>query len=64
MCNFWKRLPTQGLREYLALKGSSYSSDDGFKFKLARYCDIEPLVDLRGAIIYTVNNEGTYLQAS
>ncbi|EJC6937350.1 DUF4435 domain-containing protein [Vibrio parahaemolyticus] len=53
----------KALREYLAFKGASYSCDDGFKFKLARYCDIEPLAELSDAIIYTVN-EGAYLQAS
>ncbi|PQJ83519.1 DUF4435 domain-containing protein [Aliivibrio sifiae] len=53
----------KALREYLAMKGASYSYDDGFKFKLARYCDIEPLAELSGAILHTIN-EGVYLQAS
>ncbi|ASK78757.1 hypothetical protein CF386_06990 [Paraphotobacterium marinum] len=53
----------KALREYLELKGAKYSCDDGFKFKLARYCDIEPLAELSNAIIYTVN-EGSYFQDS
>ncbi|MEZ9733439.1 DUF4435 domain-containing protein [Vibrio cyclitrophicus] len=53
----------KALREYLALKGANYSCDDGFKFKLARYCDTEPLAELSDAIMYTLN-EGVYLQAS
>lgn len=53
----------KALREYLALKGASYSCDEGFKFKLARYCDTEPLNELSEAIFHTVK-EGPYLQAS
>jgi hypothetical protein len=53
----------KALREYLASKGASYSFDDGFKFKLARYCNTEPLVELGDAIIHTVT-KGVYVQAS
>ncbi|EGQ9817923.1 DUF4435 domain-containing protein [Vibrio antiquarius] len=52
----------KALREHLAFKGASYSYDDGFKFKLARYCDTEPLTELSDAIMHTVN-KGPYLQA-
>ena len=31
--------------------------DEGFKFQLARYCDVEPLVDLGEAIIQTASGE-------
>ncbi|OEE38502.1 DUF4435 domain-containing protein [Vibrio anguillarum] len=51
----------KSLRDYLQFKGATYKYDDGFKFKLARYCDTEPLADLSDAIKYTVNT-GPYLQ--
>ncbi|TKG33801.1 DUF4435 domain-containing protein [Vibrio sp. F13] len=54
----------KALREYLALKGASYSYDEGFKFRLARYCDTEPLAELSDAILHTADrNSGAYLQA-
>ncbi|MGR3968555.1 DUF4435 domain-containing protein [Shewanella sp. 1180_01] len=51
----------KSLREYLASKGANYSCDNGFKFKLARYCNTEPLAELGDAIIHTIKN-GPYLQ--
>ncbi|MGR5240805.1 DUF4435 domain-containing protein [Photobacterium damselae] len=45
----------KSLRDYLQFKGANYKYDDGFKFKLARYCDTEPLIELGDAINYTVN---------
>ncbi|EMA2435306.1 TPA: DUF4435 domain-containing protein [Vibrio vulnificus] len=53
----------KALREYLASKGASYSLDDGFKFKLARYCDTQPLSELSAAIVHTVT-KGVYIQAA
>lgn len=53
----------KSLRDYLGFKGASYKYDDGFKFKLARYCDTEPLAELGDAIRHSVNN-GVYKQAS
>lgn len=53
----------KALREHLASKGASYSCDDGFKFRLARYCDLEPLEELGEAIVYSAK-QGPYLQAS
>jgi len=50
------------LREHLASKGASYSIDDGFKFKLARYCNTEPLEELGEAVMHTVK-DGPYYQA-
>ena len=49
---FWKGLSTQDVTRV-------FSYDDGFKFKLVRYCAIKPLAELSDAIIHTVN-----LQAS
>ncbi|EKF9421669.1 DUF4435 domain-containing protein [Vibrio cholerae] len=53
----------KSLRDYLQFKGAAYKYDDGFKFKLARYCDTEPLADLSDAIKYTVNT-GPFLQTA
>ncbi|WP_279143986.1 DUF4435 domain-containing protein [Photobacterium phosphoreum] len=53
----------KSLRDYLQFKGAAYKYDDGFKFRLARYCDTEPLSDLSDAIKYTVNI-GPYQQTA
>ncbi|MEZ9737349.1 DUF4435 domain-containing protein [Vibrio sp. 10N.261.52.E6] len=53
----------KSLRDYLQFKGAAYNYGDGFKFKLARYCDTEPLADLSDAIKYTVNT-GPYQQTA
>ena len=47
----------KALRDYLHSKGASFPLDEGFKFQLARYCDVEPLVDLGEAIIQTASGE-------
>lgn len=47
----------KALRDYLDYKGASYPYDDGFKFQLARYCDIAPLNELGQAIIKTASGE-------
>ncbi|MNZ78826.1 hypothetical protein D3C78_974150 [compost metagenome] len=52
----------RALRDHLARKGANYPMDDGFKFKLARYCDHQPLLELKKAIEKTVQ-EGVYIHA-
>lgn len=52
----------KALRDHLARKGANYPMDDGFKFKLARYCDHQPLFELKEAIEKTVK-EGIYTYA-
>lgn len=52
----------RSLRDYLQFKGANYKFDEGFKFKLARYCDTAPLQNLGEAIKHSVAH-GPYLQA-
>ncbi|REG83638.1 DUF4435 domain-containing protein [Marinomonas pollencensis] len=51
----------KALRDYLGYKGANYPHNDGFKFKLARYCNLEPLSEL-GDAIRKIVDEGGYIQ--
>lgn len=53
----------KALRDHLARKGASYPMDDGFKFKLARYCDHHALYELKNAIETTIK-DGVYIPPS
>ena len=49
------------LRDHLYRKGANLRNDDGFKFRLAQHCNIEPLSELKDAIKSTVLGE-KYIQ--
>jgi hypothetical protein len=49
------------LRDHLYRKGATLRNDEGFRFRLAQHCDVEPFIELKDAISRTVNGE-SYIQ--